>query len=278
MKAAACVFVLFMLQNAKEIPRQEGMSTITVGDTETLLAAQERARSEALRNAVEKATGVQVIGDTIIKNSQLDSDFTRAIAQGIAFDPKIIESKPSLNESGGKWSIDWTVRLNAQVAPAKRVSHAFGAHIDLDGRTKFIEKENMHFDVEVGEDSYIRVFNVGWDESVTTLIPNRYHKEKFLRKGTTLRFPSAEEERQGIHLTAELPPELAPGATSSKEKIIVIATRKDNLMLGDDFREAAFKVYDGKSTGLMTDLLKTLYELDGADWAQYSVSYEIVKK
>ena len=276
MKTAAYFLIsLFLLQNAREFPRQDGRATITINDVETLAAAQKRAEDEALRDAVEKATGREIIGDTIVRNSQMAGDWTRAMSQGIALDPKILETVPNLRlESGGKWYIDLTVHVNAQVAPAKTARHVFGTHISLDGKDKFIEKENMAFDVQVSEDAYVHVFNIGPDGSVTTLIPNRYHKEKFLKQGTILRFPSADEERQGIHLTAELP----PGATSSKEQVKVIATRHDNLLLGDDFKEAAFRVYDGKSTGLIGDLMKRIYNFDGADWSEDSAEYEIVKK
>jgi Domain of unknown function (DUF4384) len=276
MKIAAGLFISFLfLQNAKEFPRQEGQATITIGDIETLSAAQKRAEDEALRDAVEKSTGREIIGDTIVRNSQLGGDWTRAMSQGIAFDRKIIETIPKLRtEPDGKWYIDLTVRLNAQVAPAKTTRHVFGAHISLDGKDQFVERENMHINVEVSEDAYVHIFNIGADGSVTTLIPNRYHTEKFLKKGTVLRFPSADEESRKISLTTQLP----PGASSSKEQVKVIATRHDNLLLGDDFREAVFKVYDGKSTGLIDDLMKRVYNFDGADWSEDTAEYSIVKK
>jgi hypothetical protein len=275
MKIAAGLFISFLLlQNAKEFPRQEGQATITIGEDEKLSDAKKRAEEEALRDAVQKANGLQITGQTIVRNSQLAGDWTTALAQGTVLSRKIIETVPELRtESGGKWSIDLTVRVDAEVTPPKRARHAFGATVSL-GKERFIEQESMHITVEVSEDSYVHVFNVQADGSVTTLIPNRYHTEKLLKKGTLLRFPSADEELRKISLTAQLP----PGESSSKEQVKVIATRYDNLLLGDDFREAAFKVYDGKSTGLIEDLMKRIFNLDGADWTEATAEYTIVKK
>src|SRR5439155_11581093 len=133
--------------------------------------------------------------------------------------------------------------------------------------------ENLTITVKPTRDAYIHIFNVGPDGAVTTLVPNRYRAEKFLRAGTTFRFPSEEEERRGIHLTATLP----EGAPSSEEKVTVIATRRDIDLVGNYFREAAFKVYDGKTTGLITELNKKLQSLADTEWVQDSTAYRIFK-
>ena len=43
------------------------------------------------------------------------------------------------------------------------------------------------------------------------------------------------------------------------------------------FREGVFQVYEGKDTGLMTDLLRELALLEDADWAEATVAYEVYK-
>ena len=110
--------------------------------------------------------------------------------------------------------------------------------------------------------------------AVTTLVPNRFHRDNFVRAGTTLRFPSPDEERQGIRVTANLPRD----APSSEERITIVATRRDIDLAGTDFDEAVFKVYDGQTTGLVGALYRKLSELADTDWVQDAVAYRIFKR
>ncbi len=54
----------------------------------------------------------------------------------------------------------------------------------------------------------------------------------------------------------------------------LIATRKPEPLLEKGFREG-FAVYDAKSTGLASDLLRRLNQLDPADWGETTLVYEI---
>ncbi|MCG2710299.1 MAG: hypothetical protein L6246_08310 [Thermodesulfovibrionales bacterium] len=41
------------------------------------------------------------------------------------------------------------------------------------------------------------------------------------------------------------------------------------------FQEGMFKVYDAKSTGMISDLVKRLNQLEPADWAEATVGFKI---
>ena len=41
------------------------------------------------------------------------------------------------------------------------------------------------------------------------------------------------------------------------------------------FQEGMFKVYDAKSTGMISDLVKRLNQLEPADWAEAAAVYRI---
>ena len=43
------------------------------------------------------------------------------------------------------------------------------------------------------------------------------------------------------------------------------------------FREGMFKVYDAKSTGMISDLVRRLNQLDPASWAEATLLYRIRK-
>ena len=60
---------------------------------------------------------------------------------------------------------------------------------------------------------------------------------------------------------------------SISSKIIVTNKKEELIPLG--FQEGAFKVYDAKSTGMISDLIKRLNQLEPADWAEATVSFKI---
>ena len=41
------------------------------------------------------------------------------------------------------------------------------------------------------------------------------------------------------------------------------------------FQEGMFKVYDSKSTGIISDPVKRLNQIEPTDWAEASIAYEI---
>jgi len=276
MKAIApFIIALSLFQGVRQLPWTGGQAFVSIGDNETLAEARRHAENEARREAIAKANGTEVTGKTILENSQIALDLVSAYEEGLIASEQILESRPEVIESAGKHFVLWRVRLNAQVTPPRVVRHdpQFRAEISLE-KTTFVEGENLTITVAPTRDSYIHVFNVGADGAVTTLVPNRYHPDKFVRAGIRFRFPSAEQERQGIRLTATLPED----ARSSEERITVIATRQDIDLIGTDFREGAFKIYDGKTTALITTLNQKLSGLADTDWVQDVVAYRVLKR
>ena len=62
---------------------------------------------------------------------------------------------------------------------------------------------------------------------------------------------------------------------SAEERIKIIVTNKKEELISLGFQEGAFKVYDAKSTGMISDLVKKLNQLEPADWAEATVGYRI---
>ena len=44
------------------------------------------------------------------------------------------------------------------------------------------------------------------------------------------------------------------------------------------FQEATFQTHQGRDAGLVTDLMKNLTALEDTEWAETTVSYEVLKK
>ena len=276
MKAATILFIsLLALQNAPQLTWTPGAADRPMGENETLSDARRFAMNDARRDAIAKANGREITAKTIVENSQLAIDLVAAYEEGMIVNEETLEVRPEVLGMGGKFFINWKVSLRAQVTPPRTIRHDpdFQAMLDL-GKFAFTEGESMAITVKPTRDAYIQIFNVGADGAVTALVPNRYHRDKLVRAGTTFRFPSMDEERQGIRLTAALP----ENATQSDEKITVIATRRDVDLVGTDFQEAVFKVYDGKTTGLITSLNQKLSTLADTEWVQDTTAYKIFKR
>ncbi|MDP3260382.1 MAG: hypothetical protein Q8M34_07335, partial [Thermodesulfovibrionales bacterium] len=64
----------------------------------------------------------------------------------------------------------------------------------------------------------------------------------------------------------------------AEERIKIIVTNKKEELIPLGFQEGAFKVYDAKSTGMISDLVKRLNQLEPADWAEATVVYRIERR
>lgn len=269
------IFSLSLVQ-ARE-PRWSDVveAEVQVGENETLTAARLRAINEAQRSAVESTNNVEIDDKTIFQNSQVVTDLVRHLTKGMIIKQEIVWHRPEVQKIGENYFVFWKVRLRALVTPPREVSRdtAFQARISLN-KDVFNEGENLELTVKVNSDAYIHIFNVDSEDAVTTLVPNRFHRDNFVRANSTFRFPSLEEAKQGIRLTAALP----SNREESEEKVTVIATRRKIDLVGADFREAVYQIYEGKTTGLITQLSEKLYALEDADWDQHIATYRIFRK
>jgi hypothetical protein len=56
-------------------------------------------------------------------------------------------------------------------------------------------------------------------------------------------------------------------------KIKIIATRQKEALLSIGFREGLFQVYDVKSTGMISDLVRRLNQIELTDWTEATAVY-----
>ena len=57
----------------------------------------------------------------------------------------------------------------------------------------------------------------------------------------------------------------------------MIATRKKENLISLGFQEGLFKVYDARSTGMISDLVKRLNQMEPADWTEATLIYRLEK-
>jgi hypothetical protein len=236
-----------------------------MGDIETQKEVKERAKIDAQNKAVEKAAGVFIRSHTLVSNSQLAEDLVYAAVRGKIEKVNII--KEGWDEKDRNL---YRVKLKALVKP---VYPEKGEGIELKAslsKTVLKEGDEVKIFFQSNADCYVYIFSVAADGSVTLLLPNSINKDNFVLAGKAYTFPTPESK---IHLKAVFLPDFKGNV--AEEKIKIIATRKEEGLIPLGFREGAFKVYDAKSTGMISDLVKKLNQLEPADWAEATAVYRI---
>jgi len=247
---------------------------IPFGSDATLGEAKSRSRDEARRKAIEQAVGVFVKGRTVIYNAQVADDLVQSLVRGIVIEEQVIEEGVHQFETGlGLKSFQYSTRLRAKVKPVRteqRESFALKAELN---KTVFSEGEEMQIRAVSTKDVYLHIFNVGQDDTVTVLLPNQYARGNFVTAQHAFVFPDDELRTAGIRLRAFTP----IGRRKAVEKIKLIATVKPLDLTQGKVPEGVFRVYHGKDTALMTDLLKALSLLDESEWTEVTIPYEVRK-
>lgn len=236
-------------------------------DLEAPREVLERAKASAQRAALEQAVGTFVRSHTIVSNGELAEDLIHARVRGK------IETLEVLSQEQDKDNRhQYRVKIRATIAPVYgSTSEGIAIRAAL-SRTELREGDDVRLQYKVSSDSYIYLFVISADNSVTQLLPNAEMPANQAKANQMYYFPPNDSS---IRLSAQLLP--AFKRIGADEKIKIIATKKEEPLLHGGFREG-FKVYDGKSTGLVSDLLKRLAQLDTADWGETTLIYRIAPK
>jgi hypothetical protein len=245
----------------------EASGEAVLGDIDTPNEVKERARRDAQKNAVETAVGVFIKSHTLVSNSQLAEDLVYAAVRGR------IEKSEILQEGwDSKDRSLYRVKIKALIQPVfPEKGDGLSVKVHL-SKTDLKAGEDVRIFYEPNRDCYVYIFSVASDGSVTLLLPNSAHKENRAKSGTVHVFPP---EENSIRLTAAFLPGYAEN--TAEERIKLIATRKKENLIPLGFQEGIFKVYDSKSTGMISDLVRRLNSLDPADWTEATVLYNLTR-
>jgi len=97
-------------------------------------------------------------------------------------------------------------------------------------------------------------------------------KINFIKAGTSNQFPPSGSP---IRLSAAFLPDYKKNI--AEEQIKLIATRKHEKLLSLGFNEGMLKVYDSRSTGIISDLVKRLNRIDPDKWTETTALYTITR-
>jgi hypothetical protein len=242
----------------------EAEGEASLGDYDTPKEVMERAKRQALTKATEKAVGIFIKSHTLVSNFQLADDLIYASVRGRAKDPVIV--KEAWDERGRTYRVLMRTTVEP-IYPEKGGGVALKLTMS---KTVLKEGEEARVFYQANRDCYVYLFSVAADGSVTVLLPNSLHRDNLARANRAYAFPPPDS---GIKLQARL----VPGHVGDRaeERIKIIGTRQKEDLLPLGFQEAFFKVYDGRSTGMVSDLIRTLNRLEPADWGEAGLVYTI---
>jgi hypothetical protein len=235
------------------------------GDMDTPKEVQERAKRDARSNAVENGIGTFIKSHALISNSQLVEDLIYAAVRGKITKEEIISSGWDVKERNL-----YRIKIRALIEPVyPEKGEGLSAKLSL-SKTELKEGDEVQIFYQVSNDSYVYIFSIAADGSVTLLLPNANVPDHFTKAEKAHQFPPKDSS---IHLKAMFLPEYK--GASAEERIKIIATRRKEELLSLGFKEGVFQVYDSKSTGMISDLVRKLHQLEPTDWAEATAVYTI---
>lgn len=191
----------------------------------TATEAVQIALTEARRNAIEAAAGVQLASASIVQDFTLLSDVINSSSYGQIVAEKVL-----------KWDVEvlqkdktkppvviYKVRLNACVAmPEGKPDPAFKLDAKLN-KSVFTTGEEMFIEARANQRCFITLINLTADSRAIILVPSRVRAQSRLAKGDHFRFPTKAEQAAGIHLKVGT----LPDHKKDREAIMVVAAKTE---------------------------------------------------
>jgi hypothetical protein len=235
------------------------------GEMDTLKEVKGRARRDAQSKAVEMAVGTFIKSHTLVSNSQVAEDLIYAAVRG-----KITKEEMIASGWDEKERNLYKVKIKALIEPVyPEKGGGLSAKLHL-SKTDLREGEEVKIFYSVSEDAYVYIFSVATDGSVTLLLPNANMPDNFTKAGKAHQFPQADSR---IQLKAMFLPNSKE--SSAEERIKIVATRNKEDLLPLGFKEGIFQGYDEKSTGMISDLVRRLNQIELTDWAEATAVYHL---
>jgi Ni,Fe-hydrogenase III component G len=238
-----------------------------LGEMDTPKEVMARARRDAQSKAIEKAVGAFIKAHTLVSNNQIAEDLVYAAVRGK------IEKTEILQEG---WDAKdrnlYRVSLKALVEPVyPEKGQCLSLKVSL-SKSVLKERDETKVLYQANSDAYVYIFSIAADGSVTLLLPNSVDKDNRVLRDKAYEFPPANSP---VRLQAMFLPGYKEKA--AEERIKIIATKNEEALVPLGFQEGMVKVYDAKSTGLVSELVKRLSQLDPAEWTEASAAYRIVR-
>ena len=237
----------------------------SMGEIETQKEVKERAKIDAQNKVVEQAVGVFIKSHTLVSNNQIAEDLIYAAVRGKIEKTEIIKEGWDTKDRNL-----YKIRLKALIKPVyPEKGEGISIKVSL-SKTDLKQGDEVKIFYQASADCYVYIFSVAADGSVTLLLPNSMNQDNYIQSGKAYEFPP---QNSHIKLTAMFLPDYKEKIAEEKIKIIATKKKEDLVPLG--FQQGMFKVYDAKSTGMISDLIKRLNQIEPPDWAEATAVYRI---
>lgn len=266
----AMIIVLFAVpaMAAHDEPvRVEAEGTILLGDDSTVGQAKAAALNNARRAALEKATGVEVHGSSMVYNYQLINDLVHTATRGIIVKENVLKISCTTKDEQVSCSAKieaWVKPLHTERRGDFAVMKAFVHRIDkveAAASTVFQNNDEIMIRAMANQDAYFSLFSVDQFGGISKHYPNEYVKQEKLPAGKEVIFPDDSCRQGGLKLKVRTP----RGKKKAVESVLIIATKERSALLED------VKAKDLT----ITDLMKELSEMDPSQWVEQTVGYEV---
>jgi hypothetical protein len=239
----------------------------TLGDVDMPKEVKDRAKRDAQNRAVEQAVGAFIKSHTLVSNNQLAEDLVYASVRGKMNKMQILSE--GWDEKDRNL---YRMRIKALVKPIyPEKGQGISLKIAL-SKGQLKEGEETKILYQANTDCYIYIFSIAADGSVTLLLPNSTNRDNRILLDKAYEFPPSGSP---VRLEAMFLPGFK--GQTAEERIKIIATRKAEEIIPLGFQEGLFKVYDAKSTGMISDLVKKLSQLEPTDWTEATAVYKIIR-
>ncbi|MBN1895633.1 DUF4384 domain-containing protein [bacterium] len=178
------------------------------------------ALQRARQDAVEKACGVSVQSETLVRNFMTAGDFVHAISQGRVVEEQIFRWEivpiPADNPERPP-GILARVFMNARVlSETGEEDPGFRIGLEMEKR-EFRSGDKTAFWVQASKDCHATVLCLAANDSVYVLFPNPMQSENFLKAGERIRVPA-----NGFITVSTL-----PGHSKDSEVVLALATKQN---------------------------------------------------
>ena len=153
--------------------------SVPFGEETTLGDAKIRSREYARRAAVQQAVGTFVQSKSIVYYFQLAEDLVQTSVRGLIVQEDVLqEGVQSIGSAGKSMGLMYVTKMRAKVRPVPMERKGtITMKVSLN-KALFVDGEEMSIQVTTNQDTFLHIFNVGQDDSVTVLFPKAVSSSK----------------------------------------------------------------------------------------------------
>ncbi len=183
----------------------------------------EEARQMALRkartNGIEKALGVEVVSQTMVRDFYLMGDFIKTLSRGHILEEKVVRwDQLSYQETPEKPPLTtYKVTLKMKIRPLQGNRDPYFKLNATLNKSLFLEGDKAVIKITPTRKCYLTIFNLTSKDKINLLLPNENQRDNFLMKDKEFIFP-------GSYFNLYMAP--FPGHRRDVEAFLVIAAKK----------------------------------------------------